>query len=73
MPNELLVKKIRARVIFGIGWFFGGTYLFFFPMDNSNWIAQNGWWLCFLVGFVNLIELFFLVRRSSREAKTDSG
>ena len=71
MSTELLVKKIRVRMIFAICWTFGGTYLFFYPLDDQSWFAQNGWWLCFILGFFNLVQMNFLIRQAKNESKTD--
>ena len=72
MSKELLIKKVRVRLTFAIGWTFAGTYLFFYPINDQNWFAQNGWWLCFMLGFINLIQMNFLTRQVRNESKTDS-
>ena len=72
MSNELLMKKVRVRLTFAIGWTFAGTYLFFYPLNDQNWFAQNGWWLCFILGFINLAQMNSLTRQVKNESKTDS-
>ena len=71
MSTELLVKKVRVRMIFAICWTFAGTYLFFYPLSDQSWFAQNGWWLCFILGFFNLVQMKFLIRQAKNESKTD--
>ena len=72
MSKELLIKKVRVRLTFAIGWTFAGTYLFFYPINDQNWFTQNGWWLCFILGFFNLAQMNFLTRQVKNESKTDS-
>ena len=72
MSNELLIKKVRVRVTFAICWTFAGTYLFFYPVNDQNWFIQNGWWLCFIIGFINLFQMNFLIRQIKNESKNDS-
>ncbi len=72
MSNELLIKKVRVRVTFAICWTFAGIYLYLYPVDDPNWIIQNGWWLCFIIGFINLVEMNFLIRRIKSGPGTES-
>ena len=72
MSKELLMKKVRVRLTFAIGWTFAGTYLFFYPLSDQNWFAQNGWWLCFILGFINLAQMNALTRQVKNASKTDS-
>lgn len=71
MSIELLQKKVRMRMIFAICWSFGGLYLLLYPIDDPSWFIQNGWWLCFLIGFINLVQMNILNRQIKNASTTD--
>ena len=72
MSDDLLKKKARVRFAFAICWTFAGLYLLLYPIDDPSWFFRNGWWLCFLIGFINLIQMNFLNRKIKNESTTDS-
>ncbi|MEM7561867.1 MAG: hypothetical protein AAF353_02325 [Pseudomonadota bacterium] len=72
MSNELLKKKMRVRMTFAICWTFAGTYLYLYPVDDPSWFIQNGWWLCFIIGFINLVQMNFLTRKIKSGTSADS-
>ena len=58
---------INLQVVLVVAWIIGALLCFFFARDSQIWLLKNGWWLCPLVAFLEVVESFVAINKAKKD------
>ncbi len=63
---------IKLQVALVIGWLIGSVLFYLFARASDIWLLKNAWWLCLVIGGLEVLESLVAISKAKKDYRTNS-
>jgi len=57
---------VKLQVAQVVGWLIGSALCYQFARGSNVWLLNNGWWLCLVIGGLEVLETLAAISKSKK-------
>ena len=69
--NRKYPAYLKSQVALVIGWLIGSGLFCLFAGTSDMWLLKNAWWLCLVVGGLEVLETLGAIRKAKKDYRAN--